>query len=83
MRSRGHIKANDVDESRFRIRQVELSWQGIAENLDCGVFLLYHCCAYYGKDFEAPALHMVLFFLFFFFQFCHLFLCNVIVDFLI
>ncbi|KAL2944093.1 Sentrin-specific protease 5 [Bienertia sinuspersici] len=52
---KGHSTADWVRQ--FKIRQIKFDWQSCRTNMDCGVFLLYHCCLYQGKAFKSANLH--------------------------
>lgn len=59
---KGHPGCRDRNVAGFPIRQIKFTWQSCGSNVDCGVFLLYHCCAFYGESFESSTLVSVMFY---------------------
>ncbi|XP_048491242.2 uncharacterized protein LOC125492634 [Beta vulgaris subsp. vulgaris] len=55
MKAKGHASSELIHS--FPIREIHFDWKSRSPNLDCGVFMLYHCCLYNGKRFKSAHLH--------------------------
>ncbi|XP_021721383.1 uncharacterized protein LOC110688942 isoform X2 [Chenopodium quinoa] len=53
-------REDGVDVVGFPIQMIKLDGQKVGQNVDCGVFCLYHCASYFGKTFRSYCLNQVI-----------------------